>query len=159
MCNLYVMYYLEEGAAMNLNCPNEQDPSITRLLPADSDKPLPPNPDLELKAKPGHGGGSNRQSKKKVLSSTGKTVVPQSSISFISGYSFKARGKKTLSFFKHKQELKTPKKNFHDIPEIRTQIRFFNKSNTLKCPKICRPRWASFGWKHRFMYYWHFSRW
>ena len=93
------MYYLEEGAAMNLNCPNEQDPSITRLLPADSDKPLPPNPDLELKAKPGHGGGSNRQSKKKVLSSTGKTVIPQSSISFISGYSFKARGKKTFKLY------------------------------------------------------------
>ena len=58
MCNLYVMYYLEDGTAMSIDCPNEADPAITRLLPVDSDKPLPPNPDLELKAKSGHASAS-----------------------------------------------------------------------------------------------------
>ena len=132
MCNLYVMYYLEEGAAMNLNCPNEQDPSITRLLPADSDKPLPPNPDLELKAKPGHGGGSNRQSKKKILSSTGKTV--RASVLFLN-ILLKLEARKTLSLFYNKQELKTPKRYFHDIPEIRTQILFSNNRTLLNVQK------------------------
>ena len=51
MCNMDVIYYLEEGQADQLQCEDEQDPDISQKLPADSDDPLPPNPELELKAK------------------------------------------------------------------------------------------------------------
>ena len=60
MCNLYVMYYLEEGTASQIDCANEEDRSLSLKLPSDSDKPLPPNPELELKASHGkHHHGHN----------------------------------------------------------------------------------------------------
>ena len=75
MCNLYVMYYLEDGTAMGVDCPNEQNPGITQLLPADSDSPLPPNPDLELKAKSGHASSSAAVDKASKHKTVGKKVL------------------------------------------------------------------------------------
>ena len=75
MCNLYVMYYLEDGTAMGVDCPNEQNPAITQLLPADSDSPLPPNPDLELKAKSGHASSSAAVDKASKHKTVGKKVL------------------------------------------------------------------------------------
>ena len=39
MCEMYVMYYLEEGNADQIECTDEQDPSVSQSLPEDSDKP------------------------------------------------------------------------------------------------------------------------
>ena len=51
MCNLYLMYYTESGAAGYQSCVNEQTPVITASLPEDSDVPPPKNPILEEHAK------------------------------------------------------------------------------------------------------------
>ena len=54
MCNLYLMYYVERGKATFEECFDEYDQEVTSHLPADSDKPLPANPQLEIKAKHNH---------------------------------------------------------------------------------------------------------
>ena len=53
MCNLYLMYYTEAGKAstVNRNCMDDTSTSISKGLPEDSDKALPPNPMLEEMAK------------------------------------------------------------------------------------------------------------
>jgi len=51
MCNLYLMYYVEKGRARSINCFDITDQGISDNMPKDSDKPLPPNPLLEEKAK------------------------------------------------------------------------------------------------------------
>ncbi|XP_037781431.1 peptidyl-glycine alpha-amidating monooxygenase A-like isoform X4 [Penaeus monodon] len=48
MCNLYLMYYTDrEQGSETGGCWTESFPAITQNLPADSDVPLPPNPELE----------------------------------------------------------------------------------------------------------------
>ncbi|XP_071746306.1 peptidyl-glycine alpha-amidating monooxygenase B isoform X4 [Lepeophtheirus salmonis] len=47
MCNLYLMYYMESKSADTIYCTDEQNPAITKIIPKDSDTPLPPNPKLE----------------------------------------------------------------------------------------------------------------
>ncbi|XP_042891755.1 peptidyl-glycine alpha-amidating monooxygenase B-like isoform X4 [Penaeus japonicus] len=48
MCNLYLMYYTDrEHGSETGGCWSESFPAITQHLPADSDVPLPPNPELE----------------------------------------------------------------------------------------------------------------
>ncbi len=53
MCNLYLMYYTdsEKISSVPKMCVNDRSQSITRGMPEDSDKPLPPNPRLEQMAK------------------------------------------------------------------------------------------------------------
>lgn len=51
MCNLYLMYYMEAGSEGPGICVNQKSPSISDGLPADSDRPLPPNPLLEEMAR------------------------------------------------------------------------------------------------------------
>lgn len=48
MCNLYLMYYTDrEQGSETGGCWSESFPAVTQNLPADSDVPLPPNPELE----------------------------------------------------------------------------------------------------------------
>lgn len=54
MCNLYVMFYLEQGNAKTDDCWNMEKRNLVDLLPEDSDKPMPPNPKLEGMAKGHH---------------------------------------------------------------------------------------------------------
>ena len=53
MCNLYLMYYTDAGKASEVarNCMDETTQAISKGLPEDSDKALPPNPILEEMAK------------------------------------------------------------------------------------------------------------
>ncbi len=53
MCNLYLMYYTDSDKISSVPkmCVNDRSQSITRGMPEDSDKPLPPNPRLEQMAK------------------------------------------------------------------------------------------------------------
>ena len=55
MCNLYLMYYMDQGQASFEECMDEQDEVVSFKLPSDSDQALQPNAHLEMKAKgPGH---------------------------------------------------------------------------------------------------------
>ena len=55
MCNLYLMYYMDEGQATFEECMDEQSKLISQKIPSNSDLPLPSNRDLEMKATgPGH---------------------------------------------------------------------------------------------------------
>ena len=47
MCNLYLMYYMDQGQASFEECMDEQDEEVSLKLPLDSDQPLQPNAHLE----------------------------------------------------------------------------------------------------------------
>ena len=51
MCNLYLMYYVDQGQANFHECFDEADKEVTSHLPPDSDRALPSNPELEVMAK------------------------------------------------------------------------------------------------------------
>ncbi|KAK7072789.1 hypothetical protein SK128_007896, partial [Halocaridina rubra] len=62
MCNLYLMYYTDrdEGSESG-GCGQETFTYVTKTLPADSDVPLPPNPQLEE-----HAHGQNQNTKEEI---------------------------------------------------------------------------------------------
>lgn len=48
MCNFYIMYYTDSASgATSGMCSRNNLPSLVKQIPADSDKPLPPNPALD----------------------------------------------------------------------------------------------------------------
>ena len=51
MCNLYLMYYMDEGKATFEECMNEESAEVTSHFPSDSDTPMPRIEQLEMKAK------------------------------------------------------------------------------------------------------------
>jgi hypothetical protein len=50
MCNLYLMYYTTSKTTDFVVCFGEDDPELNKHLPEGNDEPLPPNPELEMKA-------------------------------------------------------------------------------------------------------------
>lgn len=54
MCNLYLLYYVEDSHADYKTCFDVQSTKVAENIPKDSDVPLPPNPLLEEHAKHSH---------------------------------------------------------------------------------------------------------
>ena len=50
MCNLYIMYYAENGQEPYFSCLSNSFPSLFDNIPADNDAPLPSDPWLDAVA-------------------------------------------------------------------------------------------------------------